>query len=209
MFLFQTVTILFILVLNFSTVHNQKIAAVSQLTSDIIENERVPSILHAKACWPKTDEISFIKSFSIPTQFDDSITPINLRIDENTNKQWFFIDMNCKQYSNFLSSVDDKYFAHPYRWIIVDAKNESIQHLNLLPGSNIILAERKPNSEHFTLNQGWVFSWIEFWILVRKIYFSSNSVQNKQRRFVDLRKFRPLEWSRWFARFSHNTCTFT
>lgn len=156
MSLFQSIAILFILVLNFSTVHNRKITTLSQLTSDIIENERVPSILYAKACWPKVEEIAFVKSFSIPIQFDDSITPINLRIDENTNKQWFFIDMNCKQYSNFLSSVDEKYFAHPYRWIIVDAKNESIQHLNLLPDSNIILADRKTNSEHFTLNQGCV-----------------------------------------------------
>lgn len=154
MSLIKIVTILFISVLNFSTVQNQKIATLSKLTSDIIENERVPSIVFAKACWPISDEIAFIKSFLIPIQFDDSITPIDLPIDENTNKQWFFIDMNCKQYSSFLSSIDDKYFAHPYRWIIVDAKNKSIEHLNVLPGSNIILANRNSNSEQFELNQG-------------------------------------------------------
>lgn len=199
MSLFKIVTILFILATNFSTVHNQNIAALSQLTSDIIENERVPSILYAKACWPIVDEIAFVKSFSIPIQYDDSNTPINLPTDENTNKQWFFIDMNCKQYSNFLSSVDEKYFAHPYRWIIFDAKNESIQHLNLLPGSNIILANRNSNSGQFELNQGWVVLLFQFRIFVKKHQFHLNSVQNQQRRFVALRIFRPLELSRWFA----------
>lgn len=154
MSLLKIVTILFISVTNLSTVHCRKITLLSKLTNDIIENERVPSILYAKTCWLRADDIAFVKNISIPIQIVNSITPINLPTDDNTNKQWFFIDMNCKQYSNFLSNVDEKYFAHPYRWILIDAKNESLQYLNFLPGSNIILANQNPNSEQFTLNQG-------------------------------------------------------
>lgn len=173
------VTILFISAISLSSAHSKKFALLSKLTNDIIENERVPSILYAKTCWSKTDDIAFVKYISIPIQIVNSITPIELPTDDNTNKQWFFIDMNCKQYSNFLSNVDEKYFAHPYRWIFIDAKNESIQHLNFLPGSNIILANRNPNSEQFTLNQGFNYIFIPFPInyLLRKIIFLKQHIK--------------------------------
>lgn len=175
MSLFKTVIILFISFTNFSAVHSQRVAFLSKLTNDIIENERVPSILYAKTCWSKADDIDFIKYSSIPIQIANSITPVNLPTDDDTNKQWFFIDMNCKKYSNFLSNVDGKYFAHPYRWILIDAKTESIQHLNFLPGSNIILANQNPNSKEFTLNQGSI-SFVQFLkkLVFRVEFFSRN-----------------------------------
>lgn len=152
--LLKVVTVLFATIPNLSAIHSQKLVLLSKFTTDIIENERVASVLYAKTCWSKADDIAFVKNISIPIQIVTSIEPINLPNDENVNNQWFLIDMNCKQYAKFLSSVDEKYFAHPYRWIFVDAANDSIQHLNFLPGSNIILANHGPNSEQFTLKQG-------------------------------------------------------
>lgn len=150
----KIIAIFLISVSNFSTVHSHNSVLLSKLAKDIIENERVPSILHAKTCWSKSDDIAFVKDNSMPMQIVNSIAPIDLPYDDNSNKQWFFVDMNCKQYSTFLVSVDEKYFSHPYRWILIDATNDSIEHLHFLPDSNIILANRDPNSEQFHLKQG-------------------------------------------------------
>lgn len=123
----------------------------SKLVNDIIKNEHVPSILYVKNCGSKSDTINFVKSISIATEIVKSFTSINLQGDENTNKQWFFVDMKCNQ--TILSSVDEKYLAHPYRWIIVDAVNDSIANLNILPGSYIVIANQDTDSEQFNLKQ--------------------------------------------------------
>lgn len=174
--------IVFISVANLFPVYGQNIAFLSKLTADIIENERVAAILYARTCWSKTDSSAFVQSMSIPIQIVDSNAPIDLPYDDNTNKQWFFVDMNCMEYPTFLKSVDEKYFAHPYRWILIDAANDTIEHLNFLPNSNIILANFDRISEQFILKQGRIMLSLSpvFHLYKRKfcIFFPKNSVQN-------------------------------
>lgn len=100
------------------------------------------------------DEVNFVIGLSIPVQAIKSSAQLNLPVDENTNKQWIFVDMGCEQNSNFLLNVDEKYFAHPYRWILVDATHESIQKLTILPDSNIIIATQNVDSKEYVLKQG-------------------------------------------------------
>lgn len=128
----------------------------TKLVKELIENEKVSSTLWMESCWPKNDEIEFMKTISIPVQFARSTVPsFDLPIDENINKQWFFIDMNCgKQSVNLLTNIDGKYFAHPFRWVIVDATRDSIKNLTFLPDSNIILAQRDEKSQTYNLKQG-------------------------------------------------------
>lgn len=126
----------------------------SNLVQDVIENEGVPSILWAKTCWPKAEEFKFIKKIPFQMKITNLNEPINLVYNDNTNKQWFFFDANCEKQLNILSDVDEKYFAHPYRWIIADAMNSSIQDLSFSPGSNIILANRDIQLEQYILKQG-------------------------------------------------------
>lgn len=135
---------------------NDRPKILTKLLNELIENEKVSSTLWAKTCWTKFDEFNFVKSFSIPIQIARSTAvSIELPIDENINKQWFFIDMKCSERSiNLLSNTDGKYFAHPFRWIIVDAMLDSIQNLTFLPDSNIILANRDEKSEKYNLKQG-------------------------------------------------------
>ncbi|XP_031617482.1 glutamate receptor 3-like [Contarinia nasturtii] len=104
-------------------------------------------------CWPKMEAFNFIKRVSIQMQIVESKAPIRLPTDEYTNKQWFFIDMNCEHGDNYLSNVENKYFAHPYRWIIADATEKVIKNLSFLPNSNIILANWDNNSERIILKQ--------------------------------------------------------
>lgn len=136
-------------------VHNRP-KILTKFVKDLIENEKVPSTMWMKACWTKIDELNFIKSISIPIQIArPSATKIDLRIDENKNKQWFLIDVKCGEEAvDFLSSTDPKYFAHPFRWIIVDATQDAIQNLTLLPDSNIILANQDEQTEKYILKQG-------------------------------------------------------
>lgn len=148
--------ILIISFVKFSLVQTHRSELISKLVKDIIENERVPSILYEKTCWFKNEEVNFAKSLRIPVQIVNSITPINLKLDENTNKQWIFVDMKCDQGFQILSTVHEKYLAHPYRWIIVDATNESIQSLNSLPGSNVICVNQEADSRKYVLKQGLV-----------------------------------------------------
>lgn len=131
--------------------NGQKVEVLSKLVSDVIENESGSAVLWAKICWSKINEFYFLINSSFPIQFGISI---NLPIDGSINKQWFFIDMHCECSSIFLSKIDERYFGHPYRWIIADATNDSIQHLAFLPGSNIILANYDSNSNQYILKQG-------------------------------------------------------
>lgn len=133
---------------------NDRAETLSKLVKDVIENERVPSCLWAKTCWSKYDDFKFLKSMSIPVQVLKLTASINLPVDEHTNKQWIFVDMSCEWNLDFLPNVDEKYLAHPYRWIIVDATHESIQNLTILPNSNIIVATQNVNSMEYVLKQG-------------------------------------------------------
>lgn len=145
---------LIIIFTSLKSICSQGVDDLSNLVRDVVENEGVPSILWIKTCWSKIDEFKFAKNAPFLVQVVRSNNPIKLRIDANTNKQWFFIDINCEYKEKFLSTIEEKYFAHPYRWIIADATNDLIQKLPFLPDSNIILANKNENSHEYVLKQG-------------------------------------------------------
>lgn len=126
----------------------------TKLLKDIIENEQVSSVLWARTCWPNMIAFNLAKLISIPIQIIQTNAPINLPTSENMNKQWFFADMNCDSTSKYLADTDEKYFAHPFRWVIADATHESIQNLTFLPSSDIILANRDASLKRYVLKQG-------------------------------------------------------
>lgn len=153
MILFKMIPILILS----SVINCQRAGNISKLIKDIIENERVASVLWATTCWSKIDDFNFVMSLAIRIQIVKWNMPINLPTDENTNKQCFFVDMSCEKVvdrSTFLSTVNEKYFAHPYRWIIADATNESLQNLTFLPDSNIILVNQDLTTNQYILKQG-------------------------------------------------------
>lgn len=152
--LIKFIIVLSVLILDIPWTYCQRSDTLSKLVKDIIQNERVPSTLLILTCWSKKDELNFVRDLSIPVQMMKSTPPLNLPVDENTNKQWFFIDMKCERNSEFLSNVDNKYFAHPFRWIIADVTHETIQDLTILPNSNIIIATQKIDSMEYVLKQG-------------------------------------------------------
>lgn len=136
-----------------------KFNELSKLVKKIIENEETPSVLWIKTCWSKSDEIVFIKSTVSLVQIVDSSAQINLSFeDEAVSAQWFFVDISCEQNSDFLMNVQPRYFAHPYRWIIAGATDDSIQNLTLLTDSNVILANQNAESKQYDLKQGKAFS---------------------------------------------------
>lgn len=136
-----------------SKIDCQRIEFIRKLVPDIVGEE--PTNLWGKICWSKKDEIDFVMSVSYPIQVVNNDS-IHLPDDGNTNTQWFLIDMLCESSSNFLSKVDEKYFAHPYRWLIIDANVEIIQNLQLLPDSNVIISNLKQNQ--YILKQGSSFN---------------------------------------------------
>lgn len=148
---FNLIVFSLVLFAKLSIADRHRFEDLSNLVLDVIENEQIPSILWAITCWPKTDEFNFIKKCPYQIRIANSNEPIILHSNENTNKQWFFMDANC---AKRLKNVDEKYFAHPYRWIIADITNVSIQELSFLPGSNIILANRDGNLKEYNLKQG-------------------------------------------------------
>lgn len=127
----------------------------SKVVQNIIKNEEIPSVLWIKTCWSKIDEINFVKKTAIPVQIATSTTSIDLSFeDEVVKAQWFFVDISCERNSDFLSNVQDRYFAHPYRWIIAGADSYSIQNLTLLPDSNVIIAHQNTELKEYDLKQG-------------------------------------------------------
>lgn len=139
----------------FSSADSVRFENIAKMIKEIIEHERVPSFLWTKSCWPKLEDLKLAQRVSVPVQVVKSSASINLTINDATNKQWFFVDMNCRGSSNFLSTkVDEKYFAHPYRWIITDANADSIRNVTVLPGSNVILANQGEDSNRYILKQG-------------------------------------------------------
>lgn len=156
MLLIKVILIVALSKMNSCSAFIQRPAIILELVQDIIQNEKVPSTLLAATCWSKSTVIKLIANFSVPVQFIQLDDFVELPVDERHNTQWFLIDMNCDQSSNFLSNVGHKYFAHPFRWIIADATNDSIQNLAFLPDSNVVLANSDSSTNGYSLKQGLV-----------------------------------------------------
>lgn len=170
------VVFIIISIVNLLAASSQRSEELSMLVKHIVDHERVRCVLSAKTCWAKNDELTFAKTVSIPIQMIKTAESIDLPVDENTNRQWFFVDMNCDRNSNFLSNVDEKYFAHPYRWIIVEATNNSIRNLTLLPGSDIILANRDEHSGKYILTQGNIYTTYNMFGYIEKMIRKNSGI---------------------------------
>lgn len=154
MYLVKVIFTLMVVIFHLSLTQGRNSETLSILIKEIIENEQISSVLLAITCWSKIDDMKLIKTIPIPIQISKFTNPINLPIDESTDKQWFFIDMNCDQSDSFLLNIENKYFAHPYRWILANASQDSIQNLTFLPDSNVILANPDSSPKRYTLKQG-------------------------------------------------------
>ncbi|XP_055295194.1 uncharacterized protein LOC129564966 [Sitodiplosis mosellana] len=94
--------------------------------------------------------------------------------------------MNCEHNSDFLSTIEEKYFAHPYHWIIIDTTNDSIQNLTFLPDSNIILANKDRNSDRYTLKQVYKIA------KETPLLYEDFGIWNQKEGLIDLRTTRIL-----------------
>lgn len=56
----------------------------------------------------------------------------------------------------YFEQVSDKYFAHPYHWIVLNLDENDLNKLNLtlLPDSNVILANYNDTQNQYELKQG-------------------------------------------------------
>lgn len=146
-------TILVFLLL-FVPLHGQENKEISNIVRDLIENEKIPSVLSAFTCWSKLDQFHLIKTSKIPTQLNSQLK-IQPRIsDDQTNKLWHFIDMRCAGSYKFMHAIDGAYFAHPYRWIIYEPIEERMMNLTLLPDSNVIFIHFHAETGRFNIKQG-------------------------------------------------------
>lgn len=154
MHFFKFIVILAVTNVNLILAFNQRSTLISTLLKDIIQKEKVPSSILAVTCWSTTDLLHLVKTVMVPVQIVRFNDLLKLSDKENMNSQWNVIDMNCEQGNTFLSTVESKYFAHPYRWIIIDSTIKSIESLSILPDSNVILANTDTSEGEFSLNQG-------------------------------------------------------
>lgn len=149
----KLVSFILISLLNLLAINSQKMDYISKLVTEIIEKEQTPSILWIKSCWSKIEEVNFAKTSSFSVQALGAGS-INLPVDEYMNKQWFFIDMNCERNANFFHKTHEKYFTHPFRWIIFNTSDDSIENLLFLSDSNVILVNYDIKENQFILKQG-------------------------------------------------------
>lgn len=144
----------FILLIFLLPSNGQEVKIISNLVQDLIENEKVPSVLSVYSCWSKSDQLKFVKSSKIPVQLNNQFK-IQPRIsDDRTNKIWYFIDARCARSNQFLHQISGAYFAHPYRWIMFEPNEERLLNLTLLPDSNAIFVHFNANLSRFDLKQG-------------------------------------------------------
>lgn len=132
---------------------NEKI--VSKIVQAIIENEKVPSILSTISCWTKTQQFRFAKQQQIPFQVINyfEISESSKIEDDNTNKRWYFIDMQCNESEKCLQEIDQSFFGHPYRWILFEPNIDHLVNLTFLPDANVISINFNGKMNQYDLNQ--------------------------------------------------------
>lgn len=132
-----------------------KYSELSKIVKNVIGNDETPSVLSIKTCWSKSDEFNFVKNSAFPIHIIDPSSTISLSFEDDVvGTQWFFADISCERNADFLLSVNARYFAHPYRWVIAGAGDDSIANLTLLPDSNIVFADRNAELQQYDLKQG-------------------------------------------------------
>lgn len=124
-----------------------------KLVHDIIRGERSPAVISARVCWPKSEQIAFVKELPFMIKFIQTSANLEPIGADQINKIYFFADMNCSDGRSFLASVDEKGFSHPYRWILMNENVENLSSFPFLVDSNVLLANEVGNSS-FDLTQG-------------------------------------------------------
>lgn len=126
---------------------------ISKLVRDVIENEHVPSVLSALTCWTKSDRLHFLNVSKVPTQLNNQLKIPHRQSNDQIHKLWYFIDMRCDGAHEFLSTLRNDYFAHPYRWILLEPIEDRMEHLPFLTDSNVLVINFNANLSHFDLKQ--------------------------------------------------------
>lgn len=126
---------------------------VGKLVHDIIRNERSPAVISAKICWPKSEQIAFVRELPFMIQFVQTSANLRQISADQINKIHFFADMNCSDGEAFLQSVEEKVFSHPYRWILLNETVDKLSSFPFLPDSNVMVANEVANNS-FELTQG-------------------------------------------------------
>lgn len=139
------------------TVSGQRIEEIQKFVQDLIQNEKVPSVLSVIACWSQSDNFYFAKSSNIPVQITNHFKIANRTTNDSTNKLWHFIDMRCKGSYDFLYKIERQYFAHPYRWIMFEVAENQLANSTFLTDSNVIFVNVNENLNRFDLKQGNLF----------------------------------------------------
>lgn len=133
-----------------------RIEMMAHLIRDLIKNEENESIFWMKNCWQKHDSLKFIESLHVSIKLIKNSLATNFtKFDgENNRNVRIFIDMKCSDSIDFLKDVNQTYLGHPFRWIIVDGQDFVYEKLNILPDSNVILANFNENRSVYQLKQG-------------------------------------------------------
>lgn len=130
-----------------------RLKLLTQLVHDVVVNEEVPSVLGAVTCWSKKDDFYFANELPIPIQIMKNAAQIQQPQSEVMNKYWFFIDMKCTNFKTLLNELNPTYFAHPFRWIIVDVNFGTIASLPIRPDSNVIVANSHGTRNEYAISQ--------------------------------------------------------
>lgn len=87
------------------------------------------------------------------TQFVQSASNLNHVTSVHMNEIYFFVDLKCTDTQSFLSSIEAKYFAQPFRWLFWNVNLSCLSLYPFLPDSNVIVANGVRN-ESFNLVLG-------------------------------------------------------
>lgn len=99
---YKFTTVIFIMYL---TVAMAKANLHAELINDLVRNERIPTILHLKVCWARSELVQFLQMQTHQIEFLGEARQLNIRIDELTNTIWFVLDMKCLDGVRFLQEV--------------------------------------------------------------------------------------------------------
>lgn len=133
--------------------YSNRIALHSKLINDIISHENLRAIFVGKVCWTLTQQLEFAKITSRPVAFLKKSNEIPKIVGADQNTIWFFVDMMCDDSLEFLQTVNEFYFSHPFRWIFVDGEESVLMQFPFLPDSNIIVTKKMENGK-YNLTQG-------------------------------------------------------
>lgn len=142
-----------IIVLLHFQIHAVTVEEITKLVANILENGHVPA-MEAFTCWTKLENVRLLKVSKVPIRLHNQFKMVSHRSNNNIHDLWYFIDMRCDGASEFLSTLDKEYFAHPYHWLLFEPIHDHIERLPFLTDSNVILVNFNKKLAHFDLKQG-------------------------------------------------------